>query len=277
MAEYKLLDSGNGQKLEQVGDYLLVRPAANAFWNPELPESEWNRAAGSFVRKGSSGNWRWRSNPPESWNASLNGINFKVKPTDFGHLGIFPEQSANWQWQQEQIRKTGNVRVLNLFAYSGLGSLSMAKAGAQVCHLDAARGMVEWARENHALNPDIPDSVRWIVDDAVKFINREIRRERKYQGIVLDPPSFGRGAQGQVWKIEEDLGSMLSGCRELLAPGKPAFVLLSCHSPGFTPLVLGRILLNVFGDEFKLETGEMTIPESTGRMLPAGAYARISK
>jgi len=163
--------------------------------------------------------------------------------------------------------------ALNLFAYSGMGSLAMAAGGAKVCHLDAAKGMIEWGRENLTLNPDIPPLIRWIVDDVNKFVNREIRRGSKYDLIALDPPTFGRGSSGQLWKIENDLPKLLKNCAQLRKPGKPFTLVLSCHSPGFSPIVLSRLVEEVFG-KCRIEGGEMSIPESTGRELPAGIGLR---
>jgi 23S rRNA (cytosine1962-C5)-methyltransferase len=167
------------------------------------------------------------------------------------------------------------VSTLNLFAYSGGSSLAMASAGAEVCHLDSAKGMIEWGKQNLELNPDIPSNIRWITDDVNKFTAREIRRGRKYNGIVLDPPSFGRGAQGQIWKIEESIMDLLKSCRELIDLSKSHFVLFSCHSQGFTPASMSRALKDIFPGAGEPECGEMLIPESSGKMLPAGAFARF--
>ncbi|MFA6716943.1 MAG: class I SAM-dependent methyltransferase [Victivallaceae bacterium] len=274
--KYQLLDTGNCRKLEQVGEYLLIRPALNAFWKPTLPESEWNKAAGIFTRDASGGgSWEWRRKLPESWIVEWGGFRLNVKPTNFGHLGFFAEQYGNWNWFREIIPQFGvGVRALNLFAYSGVGSMAMAEAGAKVTHLDAARGMNDWGRDNQRLNGNVPDSIRWITDDVQKFVAREIRRGSKYNAIALDPPTFGRGSKGQVWKIEQHLGELLENCRELKDDSGTFFIVLSCHSPGYSPLVLERMLLDVFGDG-EAAGGEMTIPEAAGKMLPAGNFARL--
>lgn len=267
-ARYELLDSGNFAKLEQVGAYRLVRPALNAAWEPSLDKSEWSAATAVFTRDSSgSGKWSGRENLPEEWTVEFGGLNMLVRPTNFGHLGFFAEQFVNW----ERFQQFGGrcSEALNLFAYSGLGSLALAKGGARVCHLDAARGMIEWGKANLALNPDIPPRVRWIVDDVNKFVRREIRRGAKYDLIALDPPTFGRGSSGQLWKIEYDLPTLLGCCRELRDPDRPFELVLSCHSPGFSCLVLERIVTRIFG-RGEFESGEMFIPESTGRKLPAG-------
>lgn len=272
--KYALLDSGNCRKLEQVGDIRLVRPALNAFWQPSLAASEWNAVSGVFTRDaGGGGSWEWKKKVPESWHVEWGGLKFIVKPTGFGHLGFFAEQHDNWAWLRKTVSGMDKPKTLNLFAYSGASSLSMAQGGAEVFHLDSSKGMNEWAKNNLQLNSSIPDSIHWITDDVLKFTGRELRRDRKYNGIVLDPPSFGRGAQGQVWKMENDLIKLMSTCRDLIDRSSKHFILLSCHSPGFTPVILERIIADVFGKGI-FESGEMTVPESSGKMLPAGTYAR---
>ena len=278
---YQLLDSGSCRKLEQVGNYRIIRPALNAFWQPVLPVAEWNRADAEFRREsgGGGGIWNWKKNrPPAEWSVTWGGIPLLIKPTHFGHLGFFAEQAGNWEWLRRCIRKMGpHPRTLNLFAYSGGATLAMAQAGADTCHLDASSGIIEWAKKNQALGSGTPGKIRWICDDAMKFVAREQRRRSGYNGIVLDPPSFGRGSQGQVWKIEEGIRSMLENCRAILDTEHPYFILLSCHSQGFSPVSLGRCLAEVFPEDGAfLQFGEMTIPEANSdRCLPAGIYARI--
>lgn len=282
--EFVLLDSGRCRKLEKVGKYTLIRPTLNAFWSPTLPESEWAKADAIFERD-STGGGMWLKGKKrernfsvdESWNVSWGGVNLFIKPTQFGHVGFFAEQIHNWQWLRECVREIGkDATTLNLFAYSGGATIAMAQGGANVCHLDSSKGVIEWAKRNQDLNPGIEDKIRWICDDAMKFVSREERRGRKYNGIVLDPPSFGRGSQGQVWKIEDDIAGLLQSCRKIIDTENAFFILLSCHSQGFTPYSLGRCLAEVFPEfDSSLETGEMLIPEATGRSLPAGIYARI--
>ncbi len=276
--QYQLLDSGNLTKLEQAGPYRIIRPALNAFWKPALPQSEWNKAQGIFERNSSGGGkWRYQHGGlPESWQLIYNGFKLLIKPTNFGHLGFFAEQYDNWNWTQQVIKQMrGEVKTINLFAYSGVGSLAMAAAGAQVCHVDAARGMIEWGCQNQQLNTNVPDNIRWIVDDVSKFTAREIRRGAKYNGITLDPPSFGRGPKGQVWKMEDNIGPLMDSCRQLIDEKNPYFVILSCHSPGFSPIVLEHMLRDIFGKKGVVESMEMSIPDSTGRPLPAGVSARL--
>ena len=273
---YQLLDSGHLRKLEQVGPYRLIRPALNAFWGPSLPASEWEAADAVFTRDSSGGGkWSFRNRLPEAWFAEWGGFELKMKPTGFGHLGFFAEQYRNWDFFRSPESGLGEgTKALNLFAYSGVGSMAMAQAGASVCHLDASRGMIEWGQENMARNPQVPDAIRWIADDVNKFTMREVRRGNKYNLIALDPPTFGRGSNGQVWKIEDDLPKLLARCNELRDRSRPFTVVLSCHSPGFSILVLERLAEAAFGRGGEFESFEMTVPESTGRELPAGISVR---
>lgn len=278
LSPYQLLDSGGFEKLEQVGPYRLVRPAANAVWPKSRPLSEWNSARGVFTRDSSGGGkWRWNGTPlKDSWVVEWGGLKLVVKPTNFGHLGFFAEQAEQWEW----LRKTAasfaeSPQTLNLFAYSGGSSLAMAAGGAFVTHLDAAKGMNQWGGENLAANPDIPDNIRWITDDAMRFCQRELRRGRRYHGIVLDPPSFGRGNRGQLWKLETHLTPLLECCRDLLTEN--GFVLLSCHTPGYSPIVLERILESIFKPDADIESGEMRISDASGGFLPAGTFARFNQ
>jgi len=273
--QYQILDSGNLQKLEKIGEYVLVRPALNAFWHPTLPKTEWDKAVGIYERSSSgSGKWIWKIRKPEEWIIFYSNINFIIKPTDFGHLGIFPEQKDNWEWLRNIIHQKHQIKTLNLFAYSGASSLVMAQAGARVCHVDAAKGMVDWAKMNLSCNKNIPDTIRWIIDDVIKFLNKESKRKETYDGIVLDPPSFGRGPKGQVWKIESSIIPLLEKCRQVLS-SKPLFILLSLHSHGFSENTLERILKEVFGKGTTVSTGEMTIIENTGSKMTAGNYAKL--
>jgi len=279
--DYCLIDSGDRKKLESIGPYVLVRPAQAAVWGPSMGNSEWRHNVNGIFERDSSGGgtWKWfNGGVPKSWTVNFDIFKMVCKTTDFGHLGFFPEQYENWKWLIDTVsRMKDPVSALNLFAYSGGSSLAMASAGATVCHVDASKGMVEWARENLRLNPNIPDRIRWITDDVFKLVNREIKRGTKYNGIVLDPPSFGRGAQGQVWKMEDGIIQLLEALKQLVDPSKPFFVLLSCHSQGFSPMVLARILRDVFHEATEVSCGEMTIPEKNGKKLPGGFYARICK
>ena len=268
--DYELIDSGDGSKLERFGKYVLARPCSQALWRPDLGPADWNRADASFDRVDGN-NWHGRANLPKEWTIETAGIRFRLGGTDFGHLGIFPEQRAQWKWIRAQAEKRRGISVLNLFAYSGGSTMAAALGGAEVCHLDASKGMVEWARENARLNGLAERPIRWIVDDAHKFMRREIRRGRSYDAIVLDPPTFGRGAGGEMYKIERDLKETLSLVKELLSE-KPLFVLFSSHTPGLSEIVAKNILSQLF-PAARLESGEMLL-EGASLACPSGIYCR---
>ena len=272
---YTLLDSGDGRKLERFGGRVLERPASQAVWRPDLPETAWERADARFDRQ--QGNrWHGRHRLPEEWEAEIEGIKFRLSSTDFGHLGVFPEQRPMWRWLREVCATRAGVRVLNLFAYSGGSTLAPAQGGATVCHVDASKGMTDWARENARRNQLADAPIRWIVDDVSVFLRREMNRGRQYEGIILDPPSFGRGAKGEVFKIEERINPLLEQVRALLS-ARPMFVLLSCHTPGFSPQVLENLLgQHLQGIPGRIDHGEMLLRGEAGtRPLPSGNYARF--
>ena len=275
MDDYELLDSGDGRKLERFGRLVLARPCSQALWRTTRTEREWERADASFDRE--DGNrWHGRANLPKEWTIQTAGIRFRLGGTDFGHLGIFPEQRAQWRWIMDVVRDAGNaaqrsLRVLNLFAYSGGSTMAAALGGAEVCHLDASTGMVEWARANAALNGLADKPIRWIVDDAHKFMKREQRRGRSYDAIILDPPTFGRGAGGEMYKIERDLKETLALAKALLSE-RPLFVLFSSHTPGLSPIVASNILSQLF-PAARIESGEMLL-EGRGLPCPSGIFCR---
>ncbi|PJZ69233.1 SAM-dependent methyltransferase [Leptospira perolatii] len=271
LGEYELLDSGNFQKLEQVGPYKVIRSSPVSAWPPTNP-SLWKNANGEYFRneKG-GGNWKWKDKPEEEFLISVLDFTIKIKFTPFGHLGYFPEQLKNWERIQKlSSQLAGKGEALNLFAYSGLSTLAVLAGGMDACHLDASKGMVEWARENAELSDLSDRKVRWIVEDVLKFLKREIRRGKKYSGFILDPPTFGRGASGEVFKIEKDLPEMMDLLMQLCG-NKPDYVFLTCHSTGFSPLALRRILEGNIRKEGTYITEELSIPESTGRSYPAGS------
>lgn len=272
--KYLLLDSGNQQKLEQFGNYKVIRPCSQALWQPSLSKAEWELADASFSREGGNA-WKFKKKLPESWFAEIEGIRFKISPTDFGHLGVFPEHSLLWKPMKDTLCKRKDFpQILNLFAYSGGATLAAAQAGARVCHLDASKGMVAWARENATHNHLSSAPIRWIVDDAVKFLHREIKRGVRYDGIILDPPSFGRGNKGEVFKIERDIHDLLGLCRALLSE-KPLFILFTTHTPGMTPIVMGHLMQQAMqGKSGSVETGEMLLPSNTGIAIPSGSFAK---
>lgn len=282
MSDYELLDSGGFQKLERFGPVTLARPCAQAVWRPRLPATLWRNATASFFRDGQKTRWSGRERLPATWNLGIDGMVFRLSSTDFGHLGIFPEQRDQWRLIRERAtafagRHGRPARIINLFAYSGGSTLAAAHGGAEVCHVDASKGMVEWARQNAALNGLEEAPIRWIVDDVGKFLEREERRGRRYDGVILDPPSYGRGAKGEIFKIETDLPPLLGSIRRVLSD-TPFGVLLSCHTPELTPIALSHLLSQEFGDlrGGRIEHGEMLLRGPSERVLPvpSGSFAR---
>lgn len=275
--DYELLDSGAFQKLERFGPIVLARPCAQAVWRQTLSPADWQKATATFFREGGN-QWRGRERLPATWEIDVDGIRFQLSSTDFGHLGIFPEQRDQWRRLRTACetyrQKYGRAaRVLNLFAYSGGSTLATAHGGADVCHVDASKGMVDWARKNAALNHLEDKPIRWIVDDVMKFLERELRRERQYDLIILDPPSYGRGAKGEVFKIENDLPRLLAVLGRLMSD-QPLGALLSCHTPELTPLSLHHLLSQEFGKNGgKLEEGEMVLRGSKQVLpVPSGSF-----
>jgi 23S rRNA (cytosine1962-C5)-methyltransferase len=269
---YKLIDSGFFQKLEQVGPYRIVRPSAQAVWAPRLDKPEWKADARFERYSGGDGKWTFFNDLPKSWNISVPSGEMVVKPTDFGHLGIFAEQESNWSQLTQLVKASGNpeMNVLNLFAYTGGSTLAAARGGAKVVHLDASKTSVSWARENAEAAGLKDHPIRWITDDVSKFVSREVRRGSRYHGIILDPPSFGRGPKGEGWKIEDDLLGLLKDLRQILAEDF-SFVLLSAHSQGYTPLALENLLRDWRLTDVRFESKEMVVEDESGRPLPAGA------
>lgn len=285
MNTYQLIDSGNFLKLEQVGPYRLLRPAASAVWGPTLPAIEWDNYHARFSRdRGGDGEWEIKDKSlPEHWDIEVSNLMFRIRLTGFGHLGIFPEQADNWLDLQKLIQKKSSekkeINVLNLFAYTGGSSLACAKAGAKVTHLDASKTSVTWAKENSKLCDLDDNSIRWIVDDVLDFVAREVRRGQKYQGIILDPPSFGRGPKKQVWKIEKDLMPLLSQLKQLTGDDF-LFCLLSSHSQGYTPVAHANQLQQIFSAKnssknLKIKSNEMLLQSENGLNLPSGSYSFI--
>ena len=260
--DYSLLDSGAGEKLERFGDYTLIRPCSQAIWSKDTNKNRlWEQANASFNRKGGL-NWRGRDNLPNQWVIQINSVKMKLSTTDFGHIGIFPETIELWETIQEKVqsntaRKSKPLKFLNLFAYSGGATMAAAHAGAHCCHVDASKGMVQWAKENAEINGLSKHPIRWIVDDVNKFLQREIRRGNRYDGILLDPPSFGRGKSGELYKIEHAMLETLDNVKRVLSEDF-AFVTLTSHTPGLTPTVLSN-LLKKMGKEGTISSGEMLL------------------
>jgi len=272
--DYSLLDSGNLHRLEQFGPYTLARPCSQALWLPTLKEQAWKRADASFSREEGKG-WTLARQLPKQWTLRFCDLQFKVAPTDFGHVGLFPEHSLVWEEMSALIRaQKRRLTLLNLFAYSGGATLTAARAGASVCHVDASKGMVSWARENSALNRLESAPIRWIVDDVLKFLKRESKRGVRYDGIILDPPTFGRGNRGEIFKVERDIHALLQLCRSVLSP-QPLFVFLTSHTPGMTPKVLAHLLSQMMhsaGGHISEE--ELLLPCASGLVLPSGSMAK---
>lgn len=275
--DYELLDCGGGQKLERWGRKLLVRPDPQAIWESDHQNPGWRKANARYLRSQSGGGHWEKRELPESWQVRYRDLMFQVKPMNFKHTGLFPEQAVNWDFAMDQIRRAGRpVRVLNLFAYTGAASVACAKAGAEVCHVDAARGMVAWAKENARLSGLSDAPIRWIVDDCGKFVEREIRRGRHYDAIIMDPPSYGRGPSGEIWKLEENLYPFVKLCMNVLSD-KPLFILINSYTTGLAPSVLGYMLGLLAQKRLggKCTWDELGLPVSeTGYCLPCGASGR---
>jgi 23S rRNA (cytosine1962-C5)-methyltransferase len=267
---YQLISSGGGRKLERFGDAIIDRPAPQAIW-PAHDKTPWKEASAVFQRsEGGTGDWQISPGRlPENWRAAWNDLTFEIRPTGFGNVGLFPEHVCHWSWMADKLEGRDSLEVLNLFAYTGGATMACARAGARVTHVDAAKSVNGWAITNADLSSIPKDSIRYIADDALKFVKREARRGRRYDGIIMDPPTFGRGAKGEVWKIERDLHKLLEICRSLLS-SNPLFLVVTSHSPGVTPRVLGS-MLSSFGS--RVEYGEMSLLGG-GPPLPAGSFAR---
>jgi 23S rRNA (cytosine1962-C5)-methyltransferase len=276
--DYELLDSGGGQKLERFGPYLFSRPESQAMWARALPEHEWTAAHAVFQPTGeeSGGHWNVKKSIPERWQMKYGELSFWVMTTPGRHLGVFPEMAAHWDWMADLIRGAGQtVNVLNLFGYTGLASLAAAAAGAKVTHVDASKKSVGWARENQELSGLSQKPIRWIVDDAVKFVEREARRGTKYDGILLDPPKFGRGPKGEVWEVYKSLPDLFSACKAVLST-RPLFVVATVYAVRASALHVGQALEEMLhGCKGKLEQGELVTREkSAGRLLSQAVFAR---
>ena len=304
---YELIDSGDGEKLERFGPYVLSRPDPQALWHKKMSPADWKRAVGSYKRKsigdrdadeageslsdgsgdGQRGDWSVTKEVPQRWSVDFGGLKLWIKPSSFKHVGLFPEQSVNWEWVREKINTRQSspkkVEILNLFGYTGAATLAAAQAGANVVHVDGSKVAVTWARENAELSGLSAKPIRWIVDDARAFVRREIKRGRKYDAIIMDPPAFGHGPENELWKIEEHFLALVDSCLELLSD-EPLFFLINGYSAGYSAIAYENDLLPLqekFGGT--IETGELAIRENSsgqskiGRLLPAGIFARWSK
>lgn len=275
--DFELLDCSDGEKLERWGTYQLVRPDPQAIWALPKRHSGWNDYDARY-RRSSKGGGSWEKNRlPASWNIQYGPLTFRIKPMNFKHTGIFPEQATNWDYAMNQIANAGRpIRVLNLFAYTGAATVACAAAGASVCHVDAAKGMVAWAKENAAASGLQDKPIRWIVDDCAKFVEREIRRGKRYDALIMDPPSYGRGPSGEVWKLEDNLWPFVSLCANVLSD-HPLFVIINSYTTGLSPSTLTYISESIFSRKFggHSESQELGLPvTATGLALPCGASCR---
>ncbi|MBR0464894.1 MAG: class I SAM-dependent methyltransferase [Clostridia bacterium] len=273
--DYEVLDTGNGEKLERWGDVILRRPDPQTIW-PIADESRWTCDAHYHRSARGGGEWEFHRRLPDRWTVSYGKLKFYVRPTGFKHTGLFPEQAVNWDWMAGLIREAGRpVRVLNLFAYTGGATLACAMAGAHVTHVDAAKGMVQWAGENRALSGIDESRVRWIIDDALKFVAREQRRGNSYDGILMDPPSYGRGPGGEIWKLENELYGLADACQKVLSE-RPLFMLINSYTTGLQPAVLSNILRMTAGRARggRITAEEIVLPVTAGGVLPCGASGR---
>lgn len=275
--DYEVIDCSKGEKLERWGDYILVRPDPQVIWDTPRKEKGWHRMNAHYHRsKKGGGEWEF-FDLPQQWSIHYRSLTFQLKPFSFKHTGLFPEQAANWDWFSKLIKKAGRpVKVLNLFAYTGGATIAAAAAGASVTHVDASKGMVTWAKENAASSGLADAPIRWIVDDCVKFVEREIRRGNHYDAIIMDPPSYGRGPKGEIWKIEESIHPLVKLCAQLLVD-RPLFFLINSYTTGLQPAVLSYLI----GTELKRFPGKVTADEiglpvsSNGLTLPCGASGRF--
>ena len=277
--DYKCLDSGDGEKIEKWGNFILRRPDPQIIWCKSSNEL-WNKCDAIYHRSNKGGGyWEFNNKLPDNWTINYKKLKFKVSPTNFKHTGIFPEQAVNWDYVMDRIRnsKIDNYRVLNLFAYTGCATMAASSAGAsEVVHVDAAKGMVEWAKENMRLSKLENNKIRFIVDDVIKFLEREKRRGRTYHGVIMDPPSYGRGPNGEVWRLEDNLQELLIKVKDVLDKNFD-FVLINSYTTGISPISLNNILKLTF-EGSRVETGEIGIPiEEKNLVLPCGIYGKITK
>lgn len=277
--DYELLDSGNGMKLERFGKYILSRPDPQAIWKRKLPQTKWADTDAYFKRiKEDRGIWHRKKHLPDMWIMSWNDLSFYVKLTPFKHTGVFPEQAAQWAWMHERITQTRRqVNVLNLFGYTGIATLACASAGAKVTHVDASKPAIMWARENQKVSGLQNKPIRWIVDDVMKFTQREFRRGERYDAIIMDPPVFGHGPSGQLWKFSEHFPKLLDVCSQVLAD-KPLFLIINAYAISSSALMLENILGDYVGNlGGTTQAGELTLQEQVGkRLLSTGIFATWS-
>lgn len=282
--DYELIDSGNFRKLERFGKYTLIRPEPQAIWNPSMTEKEWEKHAhAAFIlnpKDLEKGSWKLKPGMPEQWTVAYfkNNYRFSLRLglTSFRHIGIFPEQAPNWDFIMDEVDKhtSAKPKVLNLFAYTGGASLAACAAGADVTHVDSVKPVISWAREN--MEKSKLDNIRWVVEDALKFARREVKRGNMYSGIILDPPAYGRGADGEKWILEENLNEIIYLCSKLLQP-QHSFLILNMYSIGFSSLVANNLINSYFNNGDKNQFGELYLPDNFGKKLPLGTFLRFTR
>ena len=277
--DYEILDMANGEKLERWGNVILIRPDPQIIWKNKSFPKKWEMANARYNRSSSGGGgWKYNKKMPESWKIKYKDLTFNIKPMGFKHTGLFPEQAVNWDWMISKIKNAKrDINVLNLFAYTGGATVACSYAGASVCHVDSSKGMTTWAKENLATSGLADRPVRFIVDDVVKFVNREIRRGHKYDGIIMDPPSYGRGKNGEVWKFEDNIYELVELCSKVLSDN-PLFFLINSYTTGISSAVLENILRLNIKKEGKITHGEIGLPMTNSKLiLPCGIYGRWEK
>ena len=278
--DYELLDASDGERLERWGRQILIRPDPQVIWHTGKLHPGWKNPDGKYSRSRTGGGAWTKNRLPDDWEIDYKDLRFRVKPMSFKHTGLFPEQAVNWDWMRDKITSSNrSVHVLNLFAYTGGATAACLAAGASVCHVDAAKGMVAWAKENAALTGLATASVRWIVDDCARFVEREIRRGRRYDAIIMDPPSYGRGPGGEIWKLEDDLWDFVSLCTNVLSDD-PLFVLINSYTTGLAPSVLTYLSESLFTKRYggRSDAQELALPVTQSALaLPCGASCRWEK
>lgn len=280
--DFSLLDTGNGYRLEQWGKFRLARPDPQIIWGPSLPASEWEKAQAKFEGKNEKFPWKTNNGFPKTWEINFKATKLKARLTPFKHTGIFAEQSANWDWMEEALgtaKSPNQLSILNLFAYTGAASVVLVKAGHFVTHVDASKPAIAWAKENQKINKLDSNSIRWILDDAAKFVQRELKRGKKYDGILMDPPAFGHSPTGKTWKFNKDLPPLLRDCVKLLSPD-PKFLLINGYATNSSALALNNVLEDSIKNrpelKGKVEFGELCLQQKNQRIISTGIFARWS-
>ncbi|WP_448519818.1 class I SAM-dependent methyltransferase [Rhodoflexus sp.] len=286
-SDYELIDCGNFEKLERFGKYIVARPEPQAVWDKSLPEQEWQKLAGAWFRRDEGdkdlnserGKWHTRPEQPEKWwmqyKRGAMDLQLKISLSSFKHVGIFPEQAVNWDYIAEKIEvmKVAKPRLLNLFAYTGVASLAARHAGAEVTHVDSVKQVITWARES--MEASGLDGIRWMAEDAPKFVAREGRRGNRYHGLILDPPAYGRGPNGEKWVLEDQINELLKNCTQILDPDN-YFCIINLYSIGFSPLIVENLVNSIFGRVANMEIGELYLPDRFGKRLPLGIFCRFA-